>query len=75
MVEAHTKWQNARARVRSTPSQASSSTQAGIWTTNCSWEKAKKAEENAHLAFEKQVQVGHSLAGKGSGKVSIRLPV
>lgn len=38
------------------------------------WEKAKKVADRAQVAFEKQVEVGKALVGKGSGKVTILLP-
>ncbi|KAJ3906921.1 hypothetical protein F5879DRAFT_897100 [Lentinula edodes] len=70
ITELHLRWQNARAGVETAYVSASSSTQTG----EQAWERAKKAADNACLAFEKQVQVGRSLVGKGSGKVFIALP-
>ncbi|KAJ3860037.1 hypothetical protein EV359DRAFT_49934, partial [Lentinula novae-zelandiae] len=70
IAELHLRWQNARAGVETAYVSASSSTQTG----EQAWERAKKAADNACLAFEKQVQVGRSLVGKGSGKVFIALP-
>ena len=38
-------------------------------------EKAKRAEAKASIEYAKVVESGRSLAGTGSGKVSILLPV
>ncbi|KAJ3756434.1 hypothetical protein EV360DRAFT_84964 [Lentinula raphanica] len=56
------------------PSSGSRSTFQASGQVLSSYEAAKKAADKAKSAFERQVNLGRALVGKGSGRVNILLP-